>query len=292
MAWVQCAMAKTRLGIISTTATIVLAGTIGLFFYQLHLAERGRPYHLPHFLRHLLAARSVQKAAGAQYELDRLGLYTRAAVLDPHHFPESWKYLCKHSVQWREWQHAVGICRWVVNLEGPTAENETTLGQVYQNLRAYSAAADAYATAAKLTPHDPEPYERALWMFLASGRYEEATSMAAHIIEDEPSSSRKVSNENAHVALGFASSQLGDIQAAIDAYAIGFPDLRATTCSLEHYQDWGLALVCSGVSRMTGRESHWCMGNGCGDLLRMRYTNQPVSNHRRTTESRATTPAK
>jgi len=39
--WIQRAMTKARLAVIGTTTTVVIAGTMGLFFQQLHRAERG-----------------------------------------------------------------------------------------------------------------------------------------------------------------------------------------------------------------------------------------------------------
>ncbi len=244
------------------TTVIVMVGGMGLCLYQLRRAETGRSNYLPRVVRKFVAAREYQSAKNAEYEDRRLRGYMRVLSLDGDSYPEVWLHLCDVNVKHRMWDAARSACKRVVDIEGPTVSNQTTLGDVYENLGAYGQAAEAYASASRLNPRDPLLQERVLWMFLATGNYGEAISAASNLV-GYGSTGSPVDQTKAHAVLGFAYSQVGDREQARAAYTIGLPDMRDPSCSMKEGHDLQRALVCTGVSRTSGHEVSSCIGVGC-----------------------------
>jgi len=246
--------------------TIVALGVVcgtGLFLYQLRRAETGRPNHLPRVVREFVAAREYRAAKNAEYEDRRLLGYMRVLSLDGDHYPEVWLHICDINVQSRAWAAARITCKRAVDLEGPTASNQTTLGEVYEALRDYPMAAEAYANAARLDPRDPMPQRRALWTFLEAGRYDIAIAAGSDLVANNATGPSSEDGMKAHTMLGFAYTQLGNRLQARAEYAVGLPDWRDPSCSMQQHFDAQQVLICSGVSRKSGLKVSLCIGAGC-----------------------------
>jgi tetratricopeptide (TPR) repeat protein len=234
----------------ATTALGILSLFIAFATYQLHRAETGRSNCLPHALRHFIASRDLKAANGAQYESVRLRDYMKAASLDGDDFPEVWSYLCDFYSKNYEWAAARISCERAVESSGETASSLSKLAWVLENLRSYSIAGKIYVRAAHLNSADSNLQERAIWMFLAAQDYDQALTLTSNLIAYE----HNVDEKKAHVMLGFVYAELGNKAQADAAYAISFPDLRQSSCSLKNDSDRQLELVCSGVSKRNDRK--------------------------------------
>ena len=93
--------------------------------------------------------------------------------------------------------------------------------------------------------------------------YAEAVASASNLVSFNGTGSSPVDEAKAHIALGFAYEQLKNRDQVRAQYALGVPDLREPTCSLDNGTDGQLAIVCRGVSRKNGREMSSCIGSGC-----------------------------
>jgi tetratricopeptide (TPR) repeat protein len=244
---------------VTATALGLLIIFIVLAAYQLYRSETGRSSWLPPTLRHFIASRDLQAAKSAQYESIRLRDYMKVASLDGNDFPEAWLYLCDFYSKNSQWAAARFSCERAVELSGATPGTLGKLGSVHENLRAYATAGEAYARAADLNPADPNLRERAVWMFLAAHNYDRAVASASKLVAYD----RNVDEKKAHAILAFAYAHLGNKAQADTAYAISFPDVRQSSCSLESDNDGRWALVCSGVATKNGRRVLDCVGTSC-----------------------------
>ncbi len=249
---------------LAAAALGVLLSFIVLGAYQLHRAETGRSNCLPHTLRHFIASRELRAAKRAQFESVRLRDYVKVASLDGNDFPEAWSYLCDFFSKSDEWAAARLSCERAMESSGATASSLRKLGWVLENLRDYATAGTIYARAADTDSADPDLQERALWMFLAAHNYSQALALASKLVVYD----HNVDDKSAHAVLGFVNAQLGNEAQADAAYAISFPDLRQSSCSLENDNNGRWALTCSGVSKKSGRRvSNWVVAGSVAHLV-------------------------
>jgi tetratricopeptide (TPR) repeat protein len=260
---IQSAQGKRPKLSVGVAAMIFIIGGLALFLYQLRRAEMGWSNHLPRVAREFFAAREYRAAKNSEYEDRRLFGYKKVLNLDGDHYPEAWEHICNINIKYQLWDAAKITCKRVADLEGPTATNQITLGEVYEKSGAYTLAGEAYVSAAQLDPRNAVPQEGSLWMFLATRNYRQAVSAASNLVASGSAGSPPVDQMKAHTVLGFAYSQLGNGEQARAAYAIGLPDLRNPLCSMEQDPHFRRALVCSGVSRKNGRSMSSCIGVGC-----------------------------
>lgn len=238
---------------ITASVTSILLLIAVFTVYQLHRAETGRSNCVPLVLRRVVAAREMRTANRARYEGERLREYTTAALLDGSDFPQAWSYLCDFYSKYNEWQTAKLPCEQSVKFGGNTANRTAKLGWVFENLKAYATAGQTYAKAADLDQADARLQERAVWMFLAAHRYDDALAAATKLLAHD----HGLNHKRTDVLIGFTYQQLGKDAQANAAYARSFPDLRQYSCSL---RDSGLMqIVCSGVSERNSQRvsNYW-----------------------------------
>jgi tetratricopeptide (TPR) repeat protein len=250
-----------RLGVAASAVFVLLLMGVRYSSKQIQEAEAGRPYHLPNFVKKLVAAREYRAAKRSPYKDHQLQGYLTAVALDPDGFPDAWSYLCTFHSGYEQWTAARTACEQSLRLNGPTIENQKALGRLYAASKDYFAAAEAYANASHLSPTEPRLSEQALWMFLAAHRYEKAAEVAQDLIAHPDFDDAQVNNAKAHIVLGFANAQLGKGDAAQSAYEMGFPGLREISCAQED-RPGGIALLCSGLSK-AGKRNSSCIGGGC-----------------------------
>jgi tetratricopeptide (TPR) repeat protein len=244
---------------VGITASLAIAG---VFLCQSCGAEMLSKY-LPKTARRFVAGRILRAAQRKPYAADRLIGYTKVLIWDAEDFPEVWRPLCTSLANQGTWSAAKVACERVSSVEKSDADYQSTLGNVYENLKDYSHAANAYAAAAQLRPDEPLFKEQTLWMSLAAHRYNDAVHAATALVEYGKTKPTKVDVKKAYTALGFAYAQFGNQRERSAAYAMGLADFRDPSCSLGQDADGRFSIACVGVSRHSGRRVSSCMGAGC-----------------------------